>query len=154
MFHNYRTTIMWTFLKKLKNKQHLCLHLLPNRGYQVLSGIWKAYKANYTPGWWRLCNDVGNVFTAHWPRASLATMYLQHDDAPCHKINVVSNWFHEHDTEFSSSVAFPVTSSENLWDVVRQDIRSMKVHLKNVQELHDAIMSTWTWIKNWDYFES
>ncbi|KAF4084681.1 hypothetical protein AMELA_G00108810 [Ameiurus melas] len=31
-----------------------------------------------------------------------------------------------------------------LWDVVEREIRRMKVHLKHLQELCDAVMSTWT----------
>ena len=27
--------------------------------------------------------------------------YFQHDNSPCHKAKPLSNWFHEHDNEFS-----------------------------------------------------
>lgn len=68
--------------------------------------------------------------------------YFQHDNAPCHRAKVVSNRFHKHDNEFIvlhwPSQSPDVNPIEHLWN------HSMKVHLDNLQELSDAIMSTWT----------
>ncbi len=33
---------------------------------------------------------------------------------------------------------------EHLWDVVEREIHIMDVHLTNLQQLHDVIMSIWT----------
>lgn len=50
-------------------------------------------------------------------------------------------------------MVFPVATSESnpmehLWDVEELEICCMKVHLKNRQELHDAITSAWTWMSS------
>lgn len=41
---------------------------------------------------------------------------------------------------FFSGLPQDLNPIEHLWDVVAQQIHGMKGHLKNVQELHDAIM--------------
>ena len=63
------------------------------------------------------------------------------------KTKVVSNWFHEHDNEFSvlqwPSQSVDLNPVEHLWDAVEREIHSMNVQLTNLQKLRDAIMSTW-----------
>ena len=53
-----------------------------------------------------------------------------------------SKRFSEHDNEFSvlqwPSQSLDLNPVEHLWDVIEQEIHSMKVHLENLQELHDA----------------
>jgi len=81
--------------------------------------------------WWWWCNGVGDIFLAHfrplsanwalfkchglpehcfWPCPSLqghhgmytsSDGYFQQDNAPCHKARIISNWFLEHDNEFT-----------------------------------------------------
>lgn len=69
-----------------------------------------------------------------------------HDKAPCHKVKV-SNGLYEHVNEFGLLQQPPqlpdLNPIEHLWDVVERGIRSMNVHLTNLQKLCDAIMSTW-----------
>lgn len=65
--------------------------------------------------------------------------YFQNDYSPCLKAQVVSNWFHEHDNDFSvHSITFPVSWSESnrapLWS---------NRQLTNLKESCD-VMSTWT----------
>ncbi len=76
-------------------------------------------------GWWWWCNGVGDIFFAHfgpystnwasslpayccWPCHPFMTTvypssddYFQHDNAPCHKAQIISDWFLEHDNEFT-----------------------------------------------------
>ncbi len=74
--------------------------------------------------------------------------YFQQDNAPCHKAQIISDWFLEHDNEFTS-LKWPPQSPdlnpiEHLWDVVEREIRIMDLQQTNLQQLNYAIMSTWT----------
>ncbi len=61
---------------------------------------------------------------------------------------IISDWFLEHDNEFTL-LKWPPQSPdlnpiEHLWDVVEREIRIMDVQPTNLQQLRDAIMSIWT----------
>ncbi len=89
-----------------------------------------------------------------WPCLSLydysvpsSDGYFQQDNAPCHKAQIISDWFLEHDDKFTL-LKWPPQSpdlnpKEHLWDVERE-IRIMDVQPTNLQQLRDAIMSIWT----------
>ncbi len=52
--------------------------------------------------------------------------YFQQDNAPCHKAQIISDWFLEHDNEFTL-LKWPPQSpdlnpTEHLWDVVEREI--------------------------------
>ena len=73
---------------------------------------------------------------------------FQQDNAPCHKARIISDWFLEHDNEFTV-LKWPPQSAdlnpiEHLWDVVEREIRIMDVQPTNLQQLRDANMSIWT----------
>ncbi len=75
-------------------------------------------------------------------------MYFQQDNAPCHKAEIISDWFLEHDNEFTL-LKWPPQSPdlnpiEHLWDVVEREIHIMDVQSTNLQQLRDAIMSIWS----------
>ena len=74
--------------------------------------------------------------------------YIQQDNAPCHKAHIISNWFLEHDNEFTV-LQWPPQSPdlnpiEDLWDVVEREIGIIDVQPTNLSQLQDAIMSIWT----------
>ncbi len=74
--------------------------------------------------------------------------YFQQDNAPCHKAQIISDWFLEYDNEFTL-LKWPPQSPDlnqikHLWDVVEREIRIMDVQPTNLQQLCDAIMSIWT----------
>ncbi len=74
--------------------------------------------------------------------------YFQQNNAPCHKAQIISDWFLEHDNEFTL-LKWPPQSPdlspiEHLWDVVEREIHIMDVQPTNLQQLRDAIMSIWT----------
>ncbi len=128
--------------------------------------------------WWWWCNGVGDILLAHFgPLIKVpiehrlnTTAYLsivadhvhpfmitvypfsdgffKQDNAPCHKAQIISDWFLEHDNEFTLLKWPPqppdLNPKEQLWDVVEWVIRIMDVHLTNLQQLCDAIMSIWT----------
>ncbi len=67
--------------------------------------------------------------------------------AGCHKAQIISDGFLEHDNEFAL-LKWPPQSPdlnpiEHLWDVVERKIRIMDVPLTNLQQLRNAIMSIW-----------
>ncbi len=74
--------------------------------------------------------------------------YFQQDNAPCPKAQILTDWFLEHDNEFTL-LKWPPQSPdlnpiEHLWDVVEQESRIMGVQPTNLQQLRDAIMSILT----------
>ncbi len=74
--------------------------------------------------------------------------YFQQDNAPCHKAQIISDWFLEHDNEFTL-LKWPPQSPdlnpiEHLLDVVEREIHIMDVQPTNLQQLRDTIMSIWT----------
>ncbi len=74
--------------------------------------------------------------------------YFPQDNAPCHKAQIISDWFLEHDNEFTLLKWPPqspdLNTIEHLWDVVEREIRIIDVQPTNLQQLRDAIMSIWT----------
>ncbi len=74
--------------------------------------------------------------------------YFQQDNAPCHKAQIISDWFIEHDNEFNllkwSPQSPDLNPIEHFWDVVEREIHIMDVQPTNLQQLCDAIMSIWT----------
>ncbi len=74
--------------------------------------------------------------------------YFQQDNAPCHKAQIISDWFFEHDNEFTLLKWAPQSPDlnpiEHLWDVVEREIHIMDVQPTNLQQLCDAIMLIWT----------
>ncbi len=74
-------------------------------------------------------------------------MYFQQDNAPCHKAQIISDWFLEHDNEFTLLKWPPQSPAlnpiEHLCDVVEREIHIMDVHTTNLQQLRDAILSIW-----------
>ncbi len=57
--------------------------------------------------------------------------YFQQDNAPCHKAQFISDWFLEHDNEFTL-LKWPPQSPdlkpiEHLWDVVEREIHSRQI---------------------------
>jgi len=71
--------------------------------------------------------------------------YFLQDNAPCHKAWIISNWFLEHDNDFTV-IKWPTQSPdlnpiEHLWDVVERVLRALHVHPTNLHKLQDAIQS-------------
>ncbi len=73
--------------------------------------------------------------------------YFQQDNAS-HKAQIISDWFLEHNNEFTLLKWPPqlpdLNPIEHIWDVVDQEIRIMDVQPTNLKQLRDTIMSIWT----------
>jgi len=100
----------------------------------------------------RIVSDHVHPFMATMYPSSDA--YYQQDNAPCHKSRIISNWFLEHDDEFTV-LKWPPQSPdlnpiEHLWDEVERDLGALYVHPTNLHQLQDAIQSIWANIsKEW-----
>jgi len=60
--------------------------------------------------------------------------YFQQDNVPFHKARIISNWFLEHDNEFTElkwPSQSPDLNPEHLWDVVDWELHALDVHLKS-----------------------
>ncbi len=86
-------------------------------------------------------------------RVPLLSMYPSSDATSSrimhrHKAQIISDWFLEHDNEFTLLKCPPQSPDlnliEHLWDVVEREIHIMDVQPTNLQQLCDAIMSIWT----------
>ncbi len=92
-----------------------------------------------------VADNVHPLMTTVYPSSD---GYFQQDNSPCHKAQIISDWFLEHDNEFTL-LKWPPQSPdlnpiEHLWDVVEREIRIMDVQPTNLQHLRDDIMSIWT----------
>ncbi len=114
--------------------------LLP---FGPLSTNWASFKRHSLPEY--CCWPCPSLYDYSVP---IVWCYFQQDNAPCHKAQIISDWFLEHDNEFTL-LKWPPQSPdlnpiEHLWDVVEREIHIMDVQPTNLQQLRDAIMSIWT----------
>ncbi len=92
-----------------------------------------------------VADHVHPFMTTVYPSSDV---YFQQDNAPCHKAQIISDWFIEHDNEFTL-LKWPPQSPdlnpiEHLWDVREHEIHIMDEQPTNLQQLRDAIMLIWT----------
>ncbi len=77
-------------------------------------------------------------------------------DGYFHKAQIISDWFLEHENEFTLLKCPPhsqdLNSIKHLWDVVEWEICILDVQPTNLQQLCDALMSIWTKISE-EYFQ-
>ncbi len=108
-----------------------------------LSTNWALFKPHSLPEYccWPCPSLYDYSVTIFW-------CYFQQDNAPCHKAQIISDWFLEHDNEFTLLKCSPQSPDlnpiEHLWDVVEREIHIMDVQPTNLQKLRDAIISIWT----------
>ncbi len=91
-----------------------------------------------------VADHVHPFMTTVYPSSDATSSRIMHR----HKAQIISDWFLEHDNEFTL-LKWPPQSPdlnpiEHLWDVVEREIHIMDVQTTNLQQLCDAIMSIWT----------
>ncbi len=111
--------------------------------FGILSTNWASFKCHSLPEY--CCWPCPSLYDYSVP---IFWYYFQQDNAPCHKAQIISDWFLEHDNEFTL-LKWPPQSPdlnpiEHLWDVVEREIHIMDVQPTNLQQLCDALMSIWT----------
>ncbi len=108
-----------------------------------LSTNWASFKHHSLPEY--CCWPCPSLYDYSVP---IFWCYFQQDNAACHKAQIISDWFLEHDNEFTllkwSSQSPDLNPIEHLCDVVEREILIMDVQPTNLQQLCDAIMSIWT----------
>ncbi len=72
-----------------------------------LSTNWASFKRHRLPEY--CCWHVHPFMTTVYH----LLMYFQQDNAPCHKAQIISDWFLEHDNEFTSQMDSTVTRSQS-----------------------------------------
>ncbi|KAK3533885.1 hypothetical protein QTP70_033007 [Hemibagrus guttatus] len=71
---------------------------------------------------------------------------FQQDNAPCHKAEMVQEWFDEHTNQFE--LTWPPNSpdlnpAQHLWDVLDKQVRSMEAPPCNLEDLKDLLLTSW-----------
>ena len=83
-----------------------------------------------------IANQVHLFMAAVYPSAH---EFLQQDNARCHKARIVQEWYHEHDSEFSSlqwlAQSPDLNPNEHLWDEVERAIQSRDPLPANLTQL-------------------
>ncbi len=99
----------------------------------------------------RYNQGMQNTISEHTTRRTLKQMgssSRRPHRVKSHKAQIISDWFLEHDNEFTL-LKWPPQSPdlnpiEHLWDVVEREIHIMDVQSTNLQQLREVIMSIWT----------
>ncbi|GBO44314.1 hypothetical protein AVEN_150192-1 [Araneus ventricosus] len=72
---------------------------------------------------------------------------FQQDNAPCHKVRIVLEWFEEHTDEFHL-MSWPPNSPdlnpmEHIWDVMERQLRAQTPPCPNISTLRDCCLDIW-----------
>ncbi len=102
------------------------------------------YRLNTTVYLSIVADHVHPFMTKVFPSSDATSSRIMHR----HKTQIISDWFLEHDNEFTLPKWPPQSPDlnpiEHLWDVVEREIHIMDVQTTNLQQLRYTIMSIWT----------
>ncbi|KAK3513336.1 hypothetical protein QTP70_012369 [Hemibagrus guttatus] len=72
---------------------------------------------------------------------------FQQDNAPCHKAEMLQEWFDDHNNQFEELTPPPNSPDLNpvqrLWDVLDKQMPSMEAPPHNLQDLKDLLLTSW-----------
>ncbi|KAK3536457.1 hypothetical protein QTP86_012613 [Hemibagrus guttatus] len=72
---------------------------------------------------------------------------LDEDNAPCHKAEMLQEWFDDHNNQFEVLTPPPNSPDLNpiqlLWDVLDKQVPSMEAPPHNLQDLKDLMLTSW-----------
>ncbi|KAK3572207.1 hypothetical protein QTP86_026064 [Hemibagrus guttatus] len=72
---------------------------------------------------------------------------FQQDNAPCHKAEMVQEWFDDHNNQFEVLTPPPhspdLNPIQHLWYVLDKQVRSMEAPPHNLQDLKDLLLTSW-----------
>ncbi|KAK3570575.1 hypothetical protein QTP86_022521 [Hemibagrus guttatus] len=76
--------------------------------------------------------------------------FCDQDNAPCHKAEMVQEWFDDHNTQFEVLTPPPnspdLNPIQHLWDVLDKQVPSMEAPPHNLQNLKDLLLTSWSQI--------
>ncbi|KAK3513322.1 hypothetical protein QTP70_012374 [Hemibagrus guttatus] len=76
-----------------------------------------------------------------------ALLEFDQDNAPCHKAEMVQEWFDDHNNQFEELTPPPNSPGLNpvqrLWDVLDKQVPSMEAPPHNLQDLKDLLLTSW-----------
>ncbi|GBN64101.1 hypothetical protein AVEN_20952-1 [Araneus ventricosus] len=90
--------------------------------------------------------DRGQIVMARRLGTSIAET-VRLDNAPCHKVRFVWEWFEEHTDEFHL-MSWPPNSPdlnpmEHIWDVMERQLRAQTPPCPNISTLRDRCLDIW-----------
>ncbi|KAK3534858.1 hypothetical protein QTP86_028556 [Hemibagrus guttatus] len=76
-----------------------------------------------------------------------ALLEFDQDNAPCHKAEMVQEWFDDHNSQFEELTPPPnspgLNPVQHLWDVLDKQVPSMEAPPHNLQDLKDLLLTSW-----------
>ncbi|KAK3551827.1 hypothetical protein QTP70_029006 [Hemibagrus guttatus] len=89
---------------------------------------------------------VSGSSTRHLRSMSQYAITVQ-DNAPCHKAEMVQEWFDDHNNQFEVLTPPPhspdLNPIQHLWYVLDKQVRSMEAPPHNLQDLKDLLLTSW-----------
>lgn len=98
-------------------------------------------------GSYRLSNNIADEFHPYIASLPNENESFQQDNAPCHEVRIVLEWFQEHNSEFQlmlwPSNSLDIKPFEYIFDVIEWRLRAQKPPCRNISDLCDSCLNNW-----------